>query len=224
MKKIKEKILAEKLRTQGMSLGEISSQLNISKSTASVWSRDIQLSVSAKKRLAARTTVRSLAGLKKYSEKIKNDKQLAIIKASVVGSSKLGDLSNRDVYCIGLGLYWGEGYKTGNQEFGFTNSDPQMMRFYIHWLEITFGVKKSELILRVSINQIHKLRTNEVQNFWSEISSVPLTQFTKISLIKSVSKKVYPNSLTYMGTLRIKVRQGTKMRREVLGAIKSIVV
>jgi hypothetical protein len=55
-------------------------------------------------------------------------------------------LNSRDIYCIGLGLYWGEGYKTGNQEFGFTNSDPKMVCFYIYWLESTFGVKKSELM------------------------------------------------------------------------------
>jgi transcriptional regulator with XRE-family HTH domain len=224
MKKLKEKILAEKLRGQGLSLNEIALQLNISKSTASLWSRGVHLSVSAQKRLASRTKSKSLAGLKNYSDRVKIEKQQNILQDTVKGIERLGYLNSRDIYCIGLGLYWGEGYKTGNQEFGFTNSDPQMVRFYIHWLESTFGVKKSELILRVSINHVHNLRIKDIQNFWSEITNVPQDQFTQMSFIKSSSKKVYQDSSTYMGTLRIKVRRGTRMRREVLGAIKSVVV
>lgn len=224
MKKTKEKFLAIQLRNQGFSLNEISVKLKISKSTASLWLRDIKLSDFASKRLATRTSVKSLAGLKKYSEVIQKEKLESIIKDAAAGSSKLGSLNDRDVYCLGLGLYWGEGYKSGSQEFGFTNSDPQMICFYIHWLTVVFNVKSSELILRVSINNLHKIREIEIQKFWSRKTKIPLTQFTKISYIKSVSKKVYPDSQKYMGTLRIKVRKGTRMRREVLGAIKSIIV
>lgn len=224
MEKIKDKISAQELRKQGHSLSEIVSKIKISKSTASVWCRDISMSAVAQKKLKSRTTEKSLAGLAEYSKRIKNNKILQIKIDAKIGSNKLGEISNRDIYCIGLGLYWGEGYKSGSQEFGFTNSDPEMILFYIKWLETIFLVKKNDLILRVSINELHKKREIQINQFWSNLTAVPLLQFTKMSFIKSVSKKSYPNSNNYMGTLRIKVRKGTRMRREVIGAIKYIKV
>ena len=139
------------------------------------------------------------------------------------GIADFGALTERDVYCIGLGLYWGEGYKKGSQELGFTNSDPKMIQFYIHWLERVFKINRAELILRVSINGIHKYRIKDVEKQWSQVTGIPLSQFTKSSLIKTDSKKVYGNMETHLGTLRIKVRKGTTLRREILGSLEGIV-
>lgn len=210
------------LRKEGISINDIASQLDVSKSTVSVWCRDIPLSNSAIKKIAKNGTDKATMGLLKYSELKRTLRKLNEQKSSLVGKKKLGVLSSRDVYCIGLGLYWGEGYKTGSQEFGFTNSDPDMILFYITWLKAIFNTEKADLILRVSINQSHKRRLAVVESYWSELTNIPSSQFTKSSLIKSKSKKIYPNSDVHMGTLRIKVRRGTNLRREVLGAIRSI--
>jgi predicted transcriptional regulator len=222
MAKIKEKEIAINLRKQGVSIGEVAKKLSVSKSTVSVWCRDISLSEKAILRIAKSGKVKSVAGLMRYSEKIRQKRIVSTELSMFKGSKKLGKLSDRDIYCIGLGLYWGEGYKQGNQEFGFTNSDPQMITFYLKWLEVVFDVSKDDLILRVSINQLHTNRIGEVENFWSKHTQVPRCKFTKPSLVKTASKKVYANHAEHMGTLRIKVRRGTDMRREVLGAIKSI--
>lgn len=222
MAKIKEKEQALILRRKGMSMGEIAQKLSVSKSTVSGWCRDISLSGEAISKIAKKGKEKSIEGLMRYSESVRQ-KRIENTQVSMSdGAKRLGKLSDRDIYCIGLGLYWGEGYKTGNQEFGFTNSDPQMITFYLRWLQIVFSVKKEDLILRVSINQLHKDRISEVESFWSKHTFVPLCQFTKPSFVKTVSKKVYKNKSTHMGTLRIKVRRGTVMRREVLGAIKTI--
>jgi hypothetical protein len=136
------------------------------------------------------------------------------------GQITLGSLSKRDIYCVGLGLYWGEGYKQGNREFGFTNSDPKMLLFYIIWLKQVFAIKKSDLILRVSINALHTKRIKDVESYWSKITNVPPAQFTKPSLIKTTSRKIYSNHSTHFGTLRIKVRLGSDYREQTLGAIE----
>jgi hypothetical protein len=138
------------------------------------------------------------------------------------GGQMVGRMSERDVLMVGLGLYWGEGYKKGNQEFGFTNSDPAMIKFYIRWLQTCFGISKSDLILRISINVMHRQRVKEVESYWIRETTIPFTQFTKTSIIKSVVKKVYKNHGEHFGTLRIKVRCGTKLRRVVLGAIQGL--
>ena len=166
---------------------------------------------------------KSVKGLLNYSQKIRAERELNIKRSMEKGIADFGALTERDVYCIGLGLYWGEGYKKGSQELGFTNSDPKMIQFYIHWLERVFKINRAELILRVSINGIHKYRIKDVEKQWSQVTGIPLSQFTKSSLIKTDSKKVYGNMETHLGTLRIKVRKGTTLRREILGSLEGIV-
>lgn len=222
MSKIKEKEKAQKLRRNGSSIGEISRELHVSKSTVSIWCRDISLSKEAMRRIAAKGKEKSIMGLMKYSESVRKNRLRETELSMKRGADDLGELTKRDVYCLGLGLYWGEGYKRGSQEFGFTNSDPSMIQFYIYWLKTVFGVRRSDLILRVSINISHKKRVNEVEAFWVQKTGVSLDQFSKTSFIKTQSKKVYENSESHFGTLRVKVRKGTRMRREVLGALKSI--
>jgi len=222
MAKIKEKETALTLRKQGKSIGEIAKKISVSKSTVSVWCRDISLSKEAMTRIAKKGKEKSVLGLMQYSETVRQRRIEETRISTLKGKNLVGTLTDRDVYCIGLGLYWGEGYKTGSQEFGFTNSDSQMIIFYIRWLQVVFGVELSSLILRVSINHLHKERIKDVEAFWSKETRVPHAQFTKPSFVKTTSKKIYSDNSTHMGTLRIKVRKGTSMRREVLGAIKAI--
>lgn len=222
MAKFKEKNEAVKLRIKGWSIGDIAKKLLISKSTVSMWCRDISLSDTAIREIAKKSKKKSTDTLLHYSESLRTQRQQRTSESETKGKERLGLLSKRDIFCIGIGLYWGEGYKKGSQEFGFTNSDPQMVRFYVQWLEIVFGVKKKDLILRISINAQHTSRIHEVEKYWEGLLGLPSKSFTKLSLIKTTSKKIY-NDQNHMGTLRIKVRKGTSMRREVMGAIRSIV-
>jgi len=222
MAKIKEKEAAQQLRVNGYSIKQIAQELHVSKSAVSVWCRDISLSKAAQKKLLANSTARNAAGMLAYSEQKRRTREQTTLQNTSIGADNLGNLSDRDIYCVGLGLYWGEGYKRGNREFGFTNSDPAMIQFYIKWLQTVFDIKRTDLILRVSINQQHEKRIQEVEQYWSEITNTPLSQFTKVSLIKTSSKKQYENAATHYGTLRVKVSLGSNYREQVLGAIKRI--
>jgi predicted transcriptional regulator len=223
MTKQRERELAQNLRQKGTSISDISHKLKVSKSTVSTWCKDIVLTPPQAVEVIARTSEsKSTRSLLLYTESLRAKRQENITITTEAGKKKLGSLSKRDIYCIGLGLYWGEGYKRGSQEFGFTNSDARMITFYLLWLRTVFKVVPKDLILRVSINMSHATRLPEVENFWSRITGIPLSQFTKSSLIKTQSKKVYKKDSEYYGTLRIKVRRGTTMRREVLGAIEGI--
>jgi len=222
MIKIIEKEQALLLRKQGVSIGDIAKLLKVSKSTTSGWCRNIKMSDLALKKIAQKSSEKSTLALLKYSESQRTLRQKNIITHTKEGRTLMGAQSNRDIFCVGIGLYWGEGYKNGNQECGFTNSDSKMVLFYISWLKNCFSVEKNNLTLRVSINETHHDRINDVEKYWSEITKIPLDQFTKSSLIKSASKKVCPHREGHMGTLRIKVQNGTALRRKILGAISQI--
>ncbi|MEY3784187.1 MAG: hypothetical protein RLZZ230_509 [Candidatus Parcubacteria bacterium] len=221
MAKQKEKFEAVQLRKSGKSIGTIAKTLDVSKSTVSFWCKDISLTPKQIDKIAIESKHHATASLLKSSEKQREQRQNNIIQAQLRGKKMVGKLLNRDIFMLGLGLYWGEGYKKGSHELGFTNSDPLMIPIYIRWLKITYGVSKERLILRISINQSHEHRADEVLKYWSDLLQIPITQFTKTSFIKSSSKKQFYTEKHY-GTLRVKARNGTMLRHEVLGAIASI--
>lgn len=222
MAKIREREKALSLRKKGKSIRDIATSLNVSKSTVSYWCRNIVLSKGQIKRLAQNQKRASAQAFLTFVEK-KRRKRLSDIKRfQQMGAKDVGKLTKRELFILGLGLYWGEGYKKGSKELGFTNSDPNMIKIFIRWMETIYGTKKDDFILRVSINEIHRNRVSEVTRFWSRVAGVPVSQFTKTSLIKSTSKKIYTNHKKHFGTLRVKVRRGTNLRRRILGSIDAL--
>lgn len=222
MAKIKEKEQAIILRKKGKSISYIAKELLVSKSTVSIWCKDITLSRRQINIIAAKTKHESTKALLFAAEQKRNERIIKTAQMKKIGSEEVGKLSDRDIFMVGLGLYWGEGYKKGSQEMGFTNSDLSMIKFYIKWLRKTYSIPKTRLTLRVSINSIHKDRIHEVERYWSKHTGIQLSQFTKTSLIKIRSKKVYENKNIHYGTLRIKVQRGTNLRRQVMGSIESL--
>jgi hypothetical protein len=222
MARIATKEKAQKLRKDGESIRTIASLVDASKSSVSYWCRDIVLSkkqiefLQAKSKHSGRAQCIALGEEKRKRriETVKSEKRM--------GAESVKKLSTREHYLLGLGLYWGEGYKTSNDEFGFTNSDPHMIVIYINWLVKHFSIKPLDLILRVGINTTHKNREEEIISYWSKLTGVSSSQFTKTSFLKSESKKEYTNHSEHYGTLRIKVRRGMKLKYRVLGALEAL--
>jgi len=210
------------LRVKGYSINSIAKTISVSKSTVSHWCKNIALSEKQINHIAEQSKHHATLHLLRASEKRREKRQLNIKQSTQQGHADVGRLSKRDLHMVGLGLYWGEGYKKGNQELGFTNSDPVMIVFYIEWLRRIYNINKQDLILRLSINDQHTGRIQNVLKYWMQITKIPLSQFTKTSLIKSKSKKTYINLESHSGTLRVKVRRGTELRRRILGSIDAL--
>lgn len=222
MAKIKEREEAIELRVAGKSIGEIAKKLHVSKSTASFWCRDIILTDRQIQTIARKSRHHATEALLRSSELRRAKREEDTEIQTNLGKKDVGPLSKRERMLVGLGLYWGEGYKRGSQELGFTNSDPDMILFYIRWLQQVYEVGKDRLILRVSINEQHRYRISEVEKYWSTLTEVPLSQFTKSSLIKTASTKLYTKKDAHFGTLRVKVKRGTSLRRRILGSIEAL--
>ncbi len=218
--KIKEEAIA--LRKAGASIREIAKKLNANKSTISFWCRDIVLSGNQLKLLSERQLNESKKALSRHAEfkRVKRIEKTSFL--ANLGKKQVGGTSKRDLFISGLSLYWAEGYKKGNDELGFTNSDPRIIKVFIKWLEEIYKIPIDNLIFRLSINNIHYDREKEVIRFWSDICGVKAEQFTKTSFIRSASKKIYSNRELHFGTLRIKVRRGTDLRRKILGSIEKL--
>jgi DNA-binding CsgD family transcriptional regulator len=222
MAKIRQREKAIQFRNQGLGIKEIARKLEVSSSTVSYWCRDISLSKDQILKLSLRSQRRGVAGLLTHSEKIRAARAAEVERQRALGNRLVQDLTSRDITMLGLGLYWGEGYKRGNEEFGFTNSDPNMILFYLRWLKEVWNIQKTDLIARVSINVYWQKRDREIKSYWAKKLLLPIKQFTKTSFIKAKIRKEYSARKAYFGTVRIKVRRGAQYRRQVLGAIENI--
>lgn len=206
------------LRMKGMSLNEIIASLKVPKSTVRYWCRDIILSDSSKKRLIKKQKIGGLIAAEKLrARRIEETKRLLD-----EGIQEIGRFTQKELFLVGVALYWAEGYRKGNEEFGFTNSDPRMITLMIRWLQEICGISRTRIRLRVCINIAHKNRLGIIQRFWSKSTGIPLLQFSKPTLIWLNNKKHYANSSYYFGTLRVKVLQGTSFRRKVMGWLEGM--
>jgi len=213
---------AKKMRVGGMSLGDISKKLDVTKSTLSFWCKDIILTESAIRKIKTKGKTKSTEGLLRYSELKRQERIERYLLQKQEGAAILNTLSNRDVLMVGLGLYWGEGYKYENGELGFTNSNPYMIRFYFKWLKL-WGVEKNSLIFRITLNEFFRNKEENIQNFWINFLDIKKEQFSKTTYIKTNLKKAsIKNKEKYKGILRVKVRKGTALRNKILGAIDHI--
>jgi len=220
MADVEAKETVQALRKEGMSIADIAQCVGKSKSTVSYWCRNIVLTSEQIKALQIKSKAagaRQFILLGEEKRKARLQRELASRER---GLQDVGNLSKRDLFLLGLGLYWGEGYKHGNGELGFTNSDPQMILVFIKWLKEVYSVGKQDLILRVSINQVHREREREVIRYWKKLLSVSSSQFTKTSFVKTEVKKRYANHDNYYGILRVKVKRGSMLKQRILGSLE----
>lgn len=220
MAKFQEKIKAQELRRQGESIKQIAKQLKVSKSSASLWCKNIVLTKEQIAMLQERMANKSYEGRVKGA-RVQHERRLMEVNVlKKEGAALIKHFSKNDFLIAGAGLYWGEGAKNGLARI--VNSDPNVIRFTMRWFRDIFGVPRNNFTLRISINIIHKGRTDIIENYWSKFLDIPLTQFTKTCFIKAKSKKIYENFNNYYGVLTITIQKSGNLRHKILGLIEKI--
>jgi len=222
MAKSELKIKARKMRRSGKSVKTIAQKLGIAKSTASLWVRDIILSVSQLEKLRKSMIKGSERGRLKGAL-MQKERRLKLIRDSQrKGIKKIGKLSKREFLIAGLALYWGEGTKKNRRQLRFTNSDPKMITFMLKWFREMFGVKDEGMKLIVGINEIHRKREKQVLKYWSAVTNLPLCQFRKVSFKKVKNHKVYENFNQHFGTLTIDILKPARFYYKIVGLIEAL--
>lgn len=218
MAKSRERLLARELRKKGESIREIAKQLSVSKGSASLWCRDIILSKSQVEKLLTRENVGGAIGRMKAWEWHREEKRRRFARLHKIGYGEVRVSNNNDLFLLGLAIYWSEGSKNDGRVL-LTNSDPYMIRLYVRWLKECFGILPSQITCRVTINELHSDRREEIEKYWGEVVNLPLTQFTKTTTIHSKWTKLYENRKTYYGVLAVHVQKSTDLSYRVMGSI-----
>lgn len=210
--KLKQKEQAISLRKRGNSLREISQKLGVSKSSVSVWCRNVWLTQAQINDLTKRRPDVNYGAI---ANKLKREREISSIKRLAKKEVKRINVDNltrlRD---IGTAIYWAEGTKKGNY-IDFTNSDPKMVTLMMAWFRTVCKVCNDKF--RVSIFYHSGQNEKEMREYWSGVTGVPLEQF-----YKSIFKKEgtgHRKNVLYNGTCKVRVCDSDLFHR-VIGWIE----
>lgn len=218
MAKSIQKMRARELRSTGESIREIARLLSVSRASVSAWCADIALSNDQVDRLMKRKNDRTLPARLAGAQRQKLRRLDEIEYYTQLGRERFVRINEEQLLFIGLGIYWGEGAKTGNR-LRFCNSDPQLITLMIDWLRICFNIPLADLLFRIDINESYRSDLERISRFWYKVTDADPKQFAKPSFKKVISAKIYPNRDDHYGTLSVTVRRSSRLQREILGMI-----
>lgn len=164
-----EQARARELRADGWTMPEIAAELGVSRSSVSIWVRDVPYTPRRPPRTGYDASTRS-------PNKLQVRKQEEIDRLLAEGRERIGSLSERDLLIAGIALYAGEGSKTPG-EVRFANSDPRMIRLFLRWLRTFVEVDEKRLRLKLYLHE--GLDIDAANDFWAEVTGIPISQFRK---------------------------------------------
>ncbi len=221
MAKPKQRLEARNLRSRGVSIKAIAKELGVSVGSVSGWCSDVVLSQTQLEKLAKD------AKDPNYGKRLENSQKqhkLSVAKGEQllkVGIKAVGKLSKRELFLVGVALYWAEGFKKDSQA-GLGSSDPEMILLFVRWLKDGFGYTNSDLLLRVTVNEAHEYRIGEITEHWSELLGIPIADFKKPFYQHVKWKKEYDRPEEYFGVLRVRVRRSKDFLRKIYGYIAGL--
>jgi hypothetical protein len=213
--KTRERAQARRLRRLGWSVRQIERHLKVSRSTASLWVRDIRLNEEQIAELHRRsaTSPGQLAGAAANA---------ALGRARRRGYQLEGRMRARiddPLHLAGCMLYWAEGDK-GRQGVRIANSDPEVLRLFVRFLRECYGVEEHRLSVTCNLFADHLQRQQEIENFWLETLGLPRRCLRRsiVNVYSKYSQKKRKNKLPY-GTSRL-TYSDTRTLQAIYGAIQ----
>jgi len=214
MTKRAEREQARRLRLDGLTYGEIAAALKVSKSSVSLWTRDLPHPTTPGQKLDAR-----MAGLKRYFD-LRRVRVTAERQAEKQAwADVIGELSERELLIAGAVAYWAEGGKAKpwrpTEHVVFINSDPGMITLFLAYLRAV-GVTPDRLRLRISIHESADVEA--ASRYWSALLGVPVDRFQRPTLKRHVATTQRKNvGEDYHGCLVIGVLKSAGLYRRIEG-------
>jgi transcriptional regulator with XRE-family HTH domain len=216
MKTEERRRVRELRRLRGLSVRELAAAVGVSKSSVSLWVRDIAL------------TEEQLADLQDRNPAYNHQRNGAAVLAAR-GRERRVSYQNEGRALVRGGdedfircclLYWAEGEKA-RHKLSFSNADPELVRLWVGLLRV-LSVPEKRIRISCYLYADHTRKQRDIENFWLE-----LTDLTKANLCRSIvnnssrsSQRKRRNMLPY-GTCKVNVHD-TRLIQMVLGGIQEI--
>ncbi|MEV5801052.1 hypothetical protein [Streptomyces collinus] len=210
---------ARELRLQGWTYDRIQAALGCSKSSISLWVRDLPKPEPRYTPEEQQALMREGLARCRAAE---HDKRR---KSRITALQDIGELTDRELFMAGVALYWAEGAKSKSYDRReraiFVNSDAGVIRTYLAWLDL-LDVDRERLSFRVLIHESAEVAA--AHRFWAEVADVDESVFAKPTLKKHNPKTVRKNTGDdYHGCLVVSVARSAHLYNRIEGWWSGIV-
>lgn len=227
-----KKGIAVELRKKGLSYSEIENSLNVPRSTIAYWLKGTELSEEQTEKLRARRSQTAKANVAKRTSRILHETEE--IKNS--SSKEIGGITKRELWLMGIMLYWRERFLSGNDSdlrkgVRFTSSDPELIKFFLKWLQEIGRIGDEELLFDVFIRKDKKNSLDEARNFWSSLTGFSRGHFSRVYFYSSAGTRKrrardgQANDIkkrSEHGLLRIRVKASSMLARQMAGWVDGV--
>jgi transposase len=215
---------AVELRRGGATVPEIAETLEVSKSTAYLWTRDIPLSrTPAEQEERRRLHMEQMQEARWEPHRRARDADRAEINDKSV--AWVGALSNREIALLGAIAYWCEGAKEkpwhkSTRGLAFINSDPILILLFIRYVE-QLGVDRHALTYRLTIHESADVPAANV--WWADQVGVPVEIFRRPTLKTRNPSTVRRNvGDAHRGCLIVYVPKSARLQWEIEAVVRAI--
>ncbi|MES2668295.1 MAG: hypothetical protein V4644_01215 [Patescibacteria group bacterium] len=132
--------------------------------------------------------------------------------------TSIDSLSDAFLLGLGTGLFWGEGNKRDKNTVRLGNSDPDLMRAFLFFLENRFQISRHRL--RFGLQVFSDMDYKRTEKFWIDKLSLESTQFYKTVITVSGKIGTYTQKTEY-GVLTIYFHN-KKLRDLIVGQIDNL--
>jgi hypothetical protein len=144
---------ARDLRLQGLDYEEIVARLDVSKSSVSMWVRDLPRPPRVAPGECARRTSERMRRYWAAERQVRAARRAA---AGAAAAADIGGLTDREILIAGAVAYWCEGAKNKSyrraDRVTFANSDPDLISFFLLFLDVA-GIPRSDLAFQLQIHE-----------------------------------------------------------------------
>jgi hypothetical protein len=207
---------ARGLRLEGLDYEEIMARLGVSKSSVSLWVRDLPRPPRVDpEECAKRTSER----MRRYWIAERPARAARRAAAHAAAAADIGGLTDREIIIAGAVAYWCEGAKNKPyrraDRVTFANSDPELIAFFLLFLDVA-DIPRSDLAFQLQIHETANVAAAE--RFWLALTGARPEQFGKTFLKRHNPTTTRKNiSDGYHGCLRVDVRRSCELYRKIEG-------
>lgn len=214
--KLAEKEKARSLRKEGYSINQIVKEIGATKSSVSVWVRDIILTHTQKKKLSENGRSVESVERRRIARLANEQAKRQIIFDNAKKDYK--SISQEELKLIGIILYLGEGGKTERGTVRLSNADPAVIKIMMRFFREVCHVSENKF--RGNVHTFSHADIEKTEKYWSKVCGIPRSQFQK-TYIKNSSASFQKRQTLPYGTFTINVCD-TRLFLTIMGWIEKI--
>jgi transposase len=212
---------ALELRQAGWSYKMIEAEIGVARSTLSGWLRNVTFAQYDPRVPQRVLHAQTQATQRNIQRREVAEQQIRDETTAEMGKLLEDGLSDRELFFVGLMLYWAEGGKTQNH-ISLSNSDPLIIQLYVLWLRRCLNVQRSQL--RANVHAYPDIDVEHVEAYWAEVIGIDRSQFYKIQIDNRTDKTFEKYGKLPHGTVHVKVlgHGAANLHRRIMGWIAGL--